>query len=84
MRGQHISVAEVSVASNQGFWLLLDEEELYLPFSAFPWFRKASLEQVMAVERLSKSHLYWPMLDIDLSVESIRRPNDFPLIARSK
>lgn len=72
---------EVSVASNKGFWLLLDDEELYLPFDQFPWFRKASIEQIMAVERLSESHLYWPRLDIDLSVDSIRAPELFPLVA---
>jgi hypothetical protein len=27
-------------------------------------------------------HLYWPDLDIDLSLESIRHPENFPLISR--
>jgi len=26
--------------------------------------------------------VYWPQLDIDLSVESIRKPQDFPLVSR--
>jgi len=25
-------------------------------------------------------HLYWPLLDVDLSVRSVRRPADFPLV----
>jgi hypothetical protein len=27
-------------------------------------------------------HLYWPDLDIDLAVESIRHPEQFPLVSR--
>ena len=81
MLGQPASVVEVSMASAQGFWLLLDDEELYLPFAEFPWFKQATLEQMMVVERPSENHLYWPLLDIDLSVDSIRDPDRFPLIA---
>jgi hypothetical protein len=81
MLGQVTSDIEVSVVSNRGFWLLLDEEELYVPFLDFPWFKTATIAQMMAVERPSANHLYWPLLDLDLSVESIRRPEKFPLVA---
>ncbi|MSQ53194.1 MAG: DUF2442 domain-containing protein, partial [Betaproteobacteria bacterium] len=30
---------EVTNISKHGFWLLLENEELFLPFSEFPWFR---------------------------------------------
>jgi len=33
------------------------------------------------IERLQSHHLYWPDLDIDLTVESIEHPEKFPLIA---
>ncbi len=81
MLGRSTSAVEVSIASKQGFWLLLDDEELYLPFAQFPWFKQATLEQMMAVERPTVNHLYWPLLDIDLSVDSIRQPEKFPLVA---
>jgi hypothetical protein len=67
----------------QGFWLLLDQEELLVPFTEFPWFKSATIEQILTVEWPSPQHLYWPELDIDLSVESIRNPAAFPLISRS-
>jgi hypothetical protein len=35
------------------------------------------------VERPSPDHLYWPLLDVDLSVRSIRSPADFPLISKT-
>ncbi len=82
MLGTPISAIEVSLASSQGFWLLLGDEELFVPYAEFPWFKKATIEQLTAVEMPSSNHLYWPLLDIDLSVESIRNPKAFPLISK--
>lgn len=83
MLGTPISEIEVSLASNQGFWLLLDDEELFVPFSEFPWFKKATIEAVTTVEKPSLNHLYWPLLDVDLSIESIRNPSAFPLVSKA-
>jgi hypothetical protein len=83
MHGNITSAAEVTNISKHGFWLLLDEEELLLPFEQFPWFRSATVEQITNVERPSPEHLYWPSLDVDLAVQSIRQPGAFPLIAKS-
>jgi hypothetical protein len=55
-----------------------------LPFEHFPWFRDASIEKISVVERETADHLYWPLLDIDLTVESIRTPDAFPLVARGR
>jgi hypothetical protein len=76
------SVAEVTHVSKNGFWVLLDAEELLVPFEHFPWFKKASIEQLSDVEWPSLNHLYWPQLDADVSVESIRNPLAFPLISK--
>ena len=75
--------AEVTNISAHGFWLLLGNEELPVPYAQFPWFKRATIEQVLAVERPTQNHLYWPHLDIDLSVESLRNPEAFPLLSKS-
>lgn len=83
MLGTNISQVEVLGLSKHGFWLLLDEEdELFVPFSEFPWFRKASVEQLFQVDRPQPHHLYWPELDIDLHVDSIRHPEQFTLVSK--
>ena len=82
MPGIATSEVEVSLASNKGFWLLLKNEELFVPYAEFPWFKQATLEQITSVEWLTPNHLYWPLLDVDLAVESIRDPKQFPLIAK--
>lgn len=82
MLGSITLAAEVTNVSNHGFWLLLGDEELLLPFDQFPWFKKAIIEQLTTVKWPTSDHLYWPQLDADLSVDSIRRSQDFPLIAK--
>jgi len=63
--------------------LLLEAEELLVPFEQFPWFRQATIEQLSDVRWPTPNHLYWPQLDADLSVESIRNPAAFPLVSKS-
>jgi len=70
--------------SRHGLWLLVGDEELFLPFEQFPWFRDASIEKISVVERQTAGHLYWPLLDIDLTVESIRTTDAFPVVARGR
>ncbi|MBK8761745.1 MAG: DUF2442 domain-containing protein [Sulfuritalea sp.] len=80
--GENISPVEVTNVSRHGFWVLLGDEELFLPFTEFPWFRDAAIGMILHVELPSPNHLYWPDLDVDLSVESIRHPDRFPLVSR--
>lgn len=83
MPGIATSGAEVTNISKHGLWLLLGDEELFVPFEQFPWFKKATVEQIMRVEWPTADHLYWPLMDVDLSVASIRNPSAFPLMSRS-
>ncbi len=73
---------EITNISRHGFWLLLDDKELYLPFEQFPWFRSAPVSAILNVQLPLPHHLYWPDLDIDLAVESIEHPDRFPLVAK--
>jgi hypothetical protein len=73
---------EVFLASNKGFWLNLQGDELFVPYTDFPWFKSATLAQITTVEWPSANHLYWPLLDVDLAVESIRQPELFPLVTK--
>ena len=82
MPGTVTSVAEVTHVSKHGFWLFLDGEELLIPFEQFPWFKKATIRQLSDVQWPARNHLYWPQLDADLLVESIRDPSAFPLMSK--
>lgn len=72
-------VAEVANIPRHGFWVFLGDRELFVSFTAFPWFEHAPVSKILCVERPQLDHLYWPELDIDLSVDSIEHPDRFPL-----
>ena len=82
--GSSTSLVEVTNISTYGFWILIGEEELFLPYAEFPWFKEAPVGKICNVELHHSEHLYWPFLDIDLSIESIRNPDAFPLVSRAK
>lgn len=80
-RGKRTSQAEVTNISANGFWLLLADREVFVPFKSFPWFRAAAIAQLLNVKWPSPHHLYWPDLDVDLATESIDHPERYPLIS---
>jgi len=81
MPGTGASAAEVTDVSRHGFCLLQGGKKLLLPFADFPWFRKASIGQLCDVQWPTPEHLYWPHLDVDHLVESIRNPGAVPRVA---
>ena len=84
LRGKITSDVEVTNVTPRGFWLLLDGRELFLAYEQFPWFQDATIREVTSVERPSLDHLYWPILDVDLAVESLEQPARFPLVSRAR
>ena len=80
--GASISQAEVTNIDKFGFWILLEDKEYFLSFENFPWFRQATLDNILHVATLHGDHLFWPELDVDLSLDSLSDPESFPLIYR--
>lgn len=80
--GPSTFLVEVTNVSPHGFWLFVGEQELFVPFKDFPWFRDASIREISHVELPSAHHLYWPDLDIDLAVESLTNPERYPLVSQ--
>ena len=74
-----IAPVEINIVSKEGFWILVNKQEFFLPFSEHPWFAKATVEQIYDVKQLSENHLHWPILDVDLEVESLKNPAAYPL-----
>jgi len=80
--GKSTSEVEVTQISKHGIWLLLEDREHFLSFDNFPWFRDAAVSAIHNVEVLNEHHLYWPDLDVDVAIESVTHPEQFPLVAR--
>lgn len=82
--GKDISSVEVTNISPLGIWLLADKEELFLAFNEFPWFADARVSSILKVERPQPEHLYWPELDVDLSMASVRNPEKYSLVSKQR
>lgn len=65
-----------------GVWIHLEGVEYFLDYEHFPWFRDATLDQVLDVRYVRRSYLRWPKLDVDLALECLAEPQRFPLVYR--
>ncbi len=79
--GSDASSIRVPHISPHGIWLLTQDEELFMSYQDFPWFKEQAIEVVLNVEELSPGHYYWPVIDVDLTREIIKNPDRFPLMA---
>lgn len=80
--GGGTSTVEVTHISDHGIWLVADGEELFLPYEEFPWFRGAPPEVIYNVQESVVGHYFWPDLDVDLGLDTIRHPERYPLKSR--
>ncbi len=84
LRGKNTSAVEVTNVSKHGFWLFIHGQEKFLPFEQFPWFKDVPIGQLLHVELPQPHHLYWPDLDVDLALESLDHPEQFPLVSKPR
>lgn len=78
--GKSTSKASVEGITPFGIWLLVKNEEFFLGFREYPFFRQASVQDVLDVEFYPPEHLHWPALDCDLEIDSLRHPEKYPLV----
>lgn len=81
INGTFTSEVEVTQITSHGIWLYVKGSEYFLSFTKFPWFREAKVKEILDVSLCGKSNLHWESLDVDLSIDIISNPDDYPLIS---
>ena len=76
------SGAEITNISSHGIWLLSNDNEYFLSYDDFPWFKDVPVGKILNIEEPSPGHFYWPDLDVYLGTEAIEHPDRFPLQAK--
>jgi len=78
--------AEVTILglTPHALWVLVNGREHMLDYARFPWFRDASMRDVLDVRLEFGAHLRWPSLDVDLHLDSLDHPERFPLESRDR
>ncbi|MFO7682060.1 MAG: DUF2442 domain-containing protein [Chloroflexota bacterium] len=74
--------AEVTNISAFGFWLLVGDEEYFVPFTDYPVFKQATITQIYEMVVLSPTQYHWPQLDVDIELTALQHPEKFPLYFR--
>ena len=80
--GTTTSGVEVTNISAHGVWLLAGDKELFMSYEHFPWFKDVPVGKILNVEEPAPGHFYWPELDVDVGIETIENPDQFPLEAK--
>ncbi|MFI4910488.1 MAG: DUF2442 domain-containing protein [Sedimentisphaeraceae bacterium JB056] len=73
-------MCEVTNIYQHGFWILVEGNEYFLSFEDFPWFKDAKISEITDFEFMHGHLLYWPQLDVDLSLEIIENPEKYPIV----
>ena len=76
--GKHTSVSVENITP-LGIWLFMNEKEYFLSYVEYPYFADQTLRAIQNVQLLHGYHLYWKDLDIDLEIDNLEHPEDYPL-----
>ena len=79
--GKNIS-ASVENITPFGIWLFVNAKEYFLSYKSYPFFKDQPLHAIQKVQLLHGYHLYWPDLDIDLELDVLEHPEQYPLTSR--
>jgi hypothetical protein len=74
-----LAKAEIQNISNHGIWVLVNDQEFFMPFEEFPWFLKATIKEIYNVKLFHGHHLHWPDLDVDIDIDALKHPELYPL-----
>ena len=71
--------SQITSIEDDGFWLLVKDQEFFVPFDRYPDFQNATIQQIFNFED-DGEEFYWSDLDIDIELDALRHPERFPLI----
>jgi hypothetical protein len=85
MKSQQVGTTTSEVELNitqRGIWLYVLDHEYFLSYDDYPFFKDAKIKEIYQIELIHQTHLHWPILDIDLSIDVLKNPERFPLISK--
>jgi len=78
-RGKAIYASEVTAIGRDGFWLISDNSEFFVPYQEYQVFRHATVEQIFEMHEIAPGQLRWEALDADIEVAALECPEQYPL-----
>jgi hypothetical protein len=78
--GTDISDCSITSINDLGIYVLIENNEYFIPFTDYPGFKNASLNQVFKVRFYPPTQLHWEDIDVDIELQALMKPESFPLI----
>lgn len=72
MFGKNILIVEIIYIFSYGIWLLFGDNELFLFYDDFFWFKNVLVKYIFNVIELIVNYFYWFDLDVDLILDIIK------------
>lgn len=69
----------ITAITHLGFYLLVESKEYFIPFTDYPVFKQASVDEIYDFKMLSPRQIYWKKLDCDIELEALEYPEKFVL-----
>lgn len=76
------TLVSVLMINSQGIMISVKGNDYFLSYNRIPWMKDASIRNVLNVRLEGRDAIYWPDLDVDLEIDSLRHPERYPLIMK--
>lgn len=73
---------KVLMINDKGIMLSVKGNDYFISFNRIPWLKSASIADALNVKMSGRNAIEWPKLDVDLEIDSLKRPERYPLIMK--
>lgn len=74
------TLVKVLTITQNGILLSIPQGDFFLNYTDYPWFRNAKVDDVFNVAMEGNDAVRWEELDVDLEIDSILHPEQYPVI----
>jgi hypothetical protein len=72
----------VRLITSDGIIVSVLGRDFYLSYDRLPWFKNAKVSDVFNVKMCGDDGIRWEALDVDLEIESLKHPEQYPLVMK--
>ena len=72
----------VLMINSQGILLNVMGNDYFVSYNRLPWMKDASIRSVLKVQMAGVNAIEWPDLDVDLEINSLKHPEQYPLVMK--
>lgn len=78
----YISSVKIHSITSDGIFLSVIGKDYFLSFNRVPWFKNATLSDIMNVSMYGHMAIKWNNLDVELEIDSLNHPEKYPLVIK--